>query len=467
MRHLFLCALCLLLASCYGKEQKIVIVSTNDIHAQLDNLPRLATLVERQRAAHPGRVILLDAGDRWTGSPYVDMAPEIGAPIIELLDSLHYDAATLGNHAFDFGQGVLAARMGEMNFPLVLANIHANGEIPQPAPYLFIEVGGVKFALLGLLNTLNGGYPAGLPEHFGAMHFDEPQARALEYRSLADSAEVFVLLSHLGYEADTLLAHQMPELDLIVGGHTHTALPTGHRVGNTLVTQTGGRLKQAGVTTLTLRRGKLVEAENHLVALDTIAPDPRFEAMVARIKNRPELLRPVARLTGGLGKIGLVNLAADVIRSYVQADLAIYNRGGVRLDTLPAGDVRVVDIYSMEPFGNTIQTLDMTLDDLKAFLLSSYNDPAGEFVMPSGFTYTLTIDSATQKATDISIRLVGKPTPSGRYRVAAPDYVFKNFAFDGRGRGTESGVRIASAMEAFLDKRGEYTGDNTPRVEIK
>lgn len=457
---------CVLVVACAPKEQTITLIATNDIHAAIDPFPRLATLVEAERAANPGRVILLDAGDRWSGNPYVDMAPEGGRPIIELMDSLGYDIATLGNHEFDFGQELLQARLDEMSFPVVLANLKANGQIGQPASHRVMEVGGVKIAVLGLVNTLNGGYPAGLPEHFGAMEFAEPLACALEYRSLRDSADVLVLLSHLGYSSDTLLAHRMPELDLIVGGHSHTVLPRGERIAGTLVTQGGNKLRYASVTTLRLRGKKLTGIENRLVSLDTIAPDPRFEAMVAAYKDRPELTAVVGEVTAGMGKTALLNLAADMIRSRVSADLGLYNRGGVRLDTLAPGGVSVAQVYTMEPFGNTIQTIEMSLEELRTFLLNSRNEPGGERVNPSGFTYTMTIDPATDKATDVELRLQ-RTTPSGRYRVAAPDYVFKNFPFAGRGEGRESGIRIASAMEAFLDKHSPYTGDDAIRVEVK
>ena len=103
----FAAASVILLAGCAG-ERRVVIVSTNDIHSSIDNFPRLATLVEELRAAEGAdRVLLVDAGDRWTGNPFVDLASPPLYPIVELMNELGYDVATLGNHEFDWGQRLL------------------------------------------------------------------------------------------------------------------------------------------------------------------------------------------------------------------------------------------------------------------------------------------------------------------------------------------------------------------------
>lgn len=85
--------------ACAPRERTLVLLSTNDIHAQIDRFPQLAAAVEACRDT-VANVVLLDAGDRWTGNPYVDRAQTPGMPIIRLMNRLGYDAATLGNHEF-------------------------------------------------------------------------------------------------------------------------------------------------------------------------------------------------------------------------------------------------------------------------------------------------------------------------------------------------------------------------------
>ncbi len=125
MKRFLALALTVLLSGC-SCEQRVVVVSTNDIHSSIDNFPRLATLVEGLREAEgEDRVLLVDAGDRWTGNPFVDIAPEPLWPIVELQNELGYDVTTLGNHEFDWGQPRLRERIDGMDFPAVLANIES------------------------------------------------------------------------------------------------------------------------------------------------------------------------------------------------------------------------------------------------------------------------------------------------------------------------------------------------------
>lgn len=92
--------LCAALCACAPREKVVIILSTNDIHAQIQNFPQLATAVAECRDT--ASVILVDAGDRWTGNAYVDQA-EGRRPVLELMNELGYDVATLGNHELTWG----------------------------------------------------------------------------------------------------------------------------------------------------------------------------------------------------------------------------------------------------------------------------------------------------------------------------------------------------------------------------
>ena len=121
--------LCAALCACAPREKVVIILSTNDIHAQIQNFPQLATAVAECRDT--ASVILVDAGDRWTGNAYVDQA-EGRRPVLELMNELGYDVATLGNHEFDVGQQTLAEAIGYCRFPVICANmVSENSPIPQ------------------------------------------------------------------------------------------------------------------------------------------------------------------------------------------------------------------------------------------------------------------------------------------------------------------------------------------------
>ena len=112
----------------------------------------------------------------------------------------------------------------------------------------------MKLGFLGLLDTSRGGYPDGRLENFSGVGFSDPLRTALRYRNLKDSCDLLVGLTHLGVDLDSTLAEQMPQLRLIVGGHSHTVLAGGGKsVNGVLITQTGKGLQYAGITRLKFR----------------------------------------------------------------------------------------------------------------------------------------------------------------------------------------------------------------------
>lgn len=164
-----------LLAACAPRERTVVLLSTNDIHARIERFPQLAAAVEACRDT--ARIVfLVDAGDRWTGNAYVDMA-EGRRPILELMNRLGYDAATVGNHEFDPGQGVLGDMLRFAEFPVVCANLLSDTTaVPQPEPCVVVKKHGVKVGFVGVVTNYEGdGHPAGQEAVFRGLSFPDPQ----------------------------------------------------------------------------------------------------------------------------------------------------------------------------------------------------------------------------------------------------------------------------------------------------
>ena len=453
----------LALGSSCCREKTITIISTNDIHGGIDHFPSLATLVKEYRTADSTHLLLLDAGDRWTGNPYVDLAEKPGYPIIELMNALGYQAATLGNHEFDRGQALLQERITESRFPNLVANMQGSdsSDLKTLAPYTIFDVEGTRIALLGLLTTYPNGHPVGKEELFTGLTFFDPEPTALPYKNLRDSCELFIALTHIGIESDSLLATQMPELDLIVGGHSHTVVSDGGKsVNGVVITQTGKGLKYAGVTTVTLRCGKVKKIDNRLVRLDTVAPDPQFAAMVENYKSAPALQKAVGRTQINLLKQDLAGIFGEVMREATGALFAFYNMGGVRIDTLAAGPVTVADIFGMEPFGSTVYTLEMTEAQIKELLLNKFNSEGGEShsidLYPSGFDYTVLTDEAGE---GVDILFSPQLAPDKTYKVALSDYV--QGAYDYSLRGT-----AVPTEQILTDLLIGYFGQNDPIVRV-
>jgi 5'-nucleotidase len=142
----------LLLAGCNDQKcDHIYIISTNDIHSTIDAFPRLATLVAEYETK--GEVLLVDAGDRVSGNAYVDDATEPGIPIIDLMNTIGYDAATLGNHEFDKGSTSIDRAIEVAEFPIVCANVKGLNGATTPLRYTIIESCGIEIGLVGVVDT--------------------------------------------------------------------------------------------------------------------------------------------------------------------------------------------------------------------------------------------------------------------------------------------------------------------------
>ena len=246
-----------------ARQTVLTLLHTNDPHGRVYlpdhavGLTRLGTLVRRVREQMP-HVLLLDAGDLIHGTPE-EKAFE-GKPIISAMNALRYDAATAGNHEFDWGQRVLKQAMDLMQFPLLSANVldkTTGRSWGALKPYIVREVDGVRVAIFGLttLDTIKFEFPTTL----AGLEFADPiaTARALVPRLRADEkADVVIFLSHLGFGPDKELAAAVLGIDVILGGHSHTRLEEQVWVNDTLIQQTGAHGKALGRVDLLIERGK-------------------------------------------------------------------------------------------------------------------------------------------------------------------------------------------------------------------
>ncbi|MEG1934864.1 MAG: metallophosphatase, partial [Rikenellaceae bacterium] len=230
------------------RKADLVIISTCDIHAAIDQIPKLATLVNRKRQENKN-VLLVDAGDQWTGNAHVDYAKMPGKPMIELMNHLSYDAATLGNHSFDYGQRALNDNIKYAKFKIICANISGNNILEEPEPYTFIKIADWKIALLGLLNVDKTTHrTTACVSKLNNLGFEDPVVLAKQFKSLGAKADMFITLSHCGEETDSIICSKVPEMNLIIGGHSHTANKEQKEFYGVVVTHAGSRLEYAGVT---------------------------------------------------------------------------------------------------------------------------------------------------------------------------------------------------------------------------
>ena len=222
-----------------SKNVSITILSTNDVHSQVEEFPsnnkryagkggfaRKSAFIKRMRKEN-ANIVLLDAGDISQGTPYYNM---FGASLqFVMMDSMHYDAMTLGNHEFDNGMDSLAQAISKATFPIVCSNYDFTGTPLEgkTVPYLIIKKQGVKIGIIGLGVELAG---LANKSNYGNTKYLDPIQQANKYAKLLKDkgCSLIIVLSHLGFElksnemSDIILAQKTENIDLIIGGHTHT-----------------------------------------------------------------------------------------------------------------------------------------------------------------------------------------------------------------------------------------------------
>jgi 2',3'-cyclic-nucleotide 2'-phosphodiesterase (5'-nucleotidase family) len=412
----------------------LIIISTNDVHAHLENMPKLGAYVQSQRDSFPN-VIVLSAGDVFSGSPVVDQYQQRGFPMIDMMNHIGYMAHTMGNHEFDYGQVVLKDRIMQADFPFLCANADFSNSVLNGyiKPFVVTKSGGLKLAILGLLQLESNGLPSTLAEHVDTIKFITDRMSVVNnYRSLRDSGHVFIVLSHLGFLGDMVLSTALPEADVIIGGHSHTTLPRGLDTNNILITQTGSYLKNIGRTEIILKNGKVISRKNRLIPVETLAvEDSLLQKLLASYMNNPVLKRVVGRANADItGKDALGNFITDAFVTQNKWDIAFTNNGGIRVPSIPKGNITFEQIYEMDPFANQMMEYMMSADEIREFLKQAFNREKRIELQISGANYTVVRNSAdTTKALDILLTdYNNKPLSAGKkYKVGMSTYIASVF----------------------------------------
>ncbi len=434
----------------------ITIVTTNDIHGQIENFPKLASLIA-EKEKESDAVLVVSAGDYFTGNPYVDYAEERGEPMIRLLNKIGCDVVCYGNHEFDYGQEVLKKRNDEADFEIVCANMNSSASlIGAVNPYHIEEVEGLKICFLGLIETSNGNVqPATNPEHLDNITFTSFTETAPSYAYLADEVDAFIGLTHLGSYDDVDLTSLLPNLDLVIGGHNHVEVCEESLYNDVLITQTGSHLEYAGVATLKFEEGVLVERCYELVELEIrTTEDAEVRAMVEAIETESSFGQVVGTASATIS--GTENVACfmtDAMAEEVNADFAFYNAGGVRNTIIEQGDITFEDILTIEPFSNEIVTFELSLAELKEYVLRSYRqiERIDYYISKGKYEIYETGDGFDINIYDKDNRLL--TNNSEMFTIAVNNYMA--ISDPELGEGVATGYLVTAAMVDFL-------GNNSP-----
>ena len=232
------------LSSCSRKtDRHITILHTNDVHSHIDPFPtdhpnypnlggiaRRATLIDQVRQENPS-TLLLDAGDIFQGTPYFNFFG--GEVEFKLMSKLKYDAATIGNHDFDNGIDGLDNQLPNAAFDFIISNYDLKNTIldGKTSPFKIYKKNDVKIGIFGIGIELNGLVDPLLYKETAYLDPIEITQDMGRYLKIEKGCDLVICLSHLGYHyknknkiSDLSLAQQTQNIDLIIGGHTHTFL---------------------------------------------------------------------------------------------------------------------------------------------------------------------------------------------------------------------------------------------------
>lgn len=434
-----------------GAASRVRVLAINDFHGAL--APRtypwsngrpvggaaaLAAAMDSAAAACGCPTVRLDGGDQYQGTLASNSV--FGRSTVEALNAMGIAAAAIGNHEFDWGIDTLRARLADARYPWLSANLRDSVAGRRPdwvRAWAVVAAGPLRVGVVGYSPAATKSMVKA--DRLAGYTFAGPEALAGPLDSVrATRPDLVVLVAHEGAFCDSLgcrgevvdLARQLPagSVDLIVSGHTHTAVNTV--VNGIPIVQARTNGTTLGVVDLE-REGAgpwraRIRLEN--VYADAVTPDARVAAVVDRYQRAVDSIasRPVATLAAPLTRTGaqhaLGNLIADAQRAAARADLAVMNSSGIRAD-LPAGPVTFGQLFAVQPFGNGLSVVTLPGAVVRELLERAVrrDEPAGHV---SGVTVTYDPTRPEgQRIVDVRLANGRRLDPKRRYTVAVNDYL--------------------------------------------
>ncbi|MBA3889450.1 MAG: 5'-nucleotidase C-terminal domain-containing protein, partial [Gemmatimonadaceae bacterium] len=390
----------------------VVIAATTDVHGRLRawdyyanaadparGLTRAATIVDSLRTAHPGQVVLVDAGDLLQGNPMTYVAARLAAdqphPVAAAMNVMRYDAAAVGNHEFNYGLPLLEKAIGEANFPFLAANAYRVDGTRAYRAWHIVERQGARVAIVGATNP-------------GSMIWDRdnlsgrlvirdivPEVRTAVAEARAAGADVVVTVLHSGLDSpssyDTVttglpsenvsarVAREIPGIDVLVVGHSHQEV-ADTTINGVLVIQPKNWATSVSVAHLALvrsggrwhvsaKRAGLVQAHGHaehqgVVAATAAMHDRTVAYVTAPIGTTAMQWRSdSARLID----TPIVDFTLEVMRRAANAELASTAAFSTDASFGP-GPITVAQVAALYPYENTLRAIRITGRQLRDYL---------------------------------------------------------------------------------------------------
>jgi 2',3'-cyclic-nucleotide 2'-phosphodiesterase (5'-nucleotidase family) len=392
----------------------IVIASTTDVHGRITawdyyadraetirGLTRAATIVDSVRAANPGRVILLDAGDLLQGNPLAYVAAKLSAnranPIIAAMNAMHYDAAAIGNHEYNYGAQYLDTAVKQATFPFLSANTYRldPADVHAYSPWTIVDRAGIK---VGVVGATTPGVTLWDAENIrGRLRYGDivPAVRQAVQEVRGAGAEIVLVTVHSGlnepssYDTVTTgvpsenvaarIASEVPGIDLVLYGHSHKEA-RGTTIGETLLIQPKNWATSVGVAHLTVSRAggrwRVTDKRSDLVQAAGHAEDPAVLAATASIHRETVayVTTPIGttpeRWTADSARVRdtpLIDFILETERKAAGSDLA--STAAFSTDvTMGMGPITIAQVAQLYPYDNTLRAVRITGKQLRDYL---------------------------------------------------------------------------------------------------
>lgn len=355
------------------ESKELTIFHINDPHGQIANFSKIKYIIDLEKAQT--NVVVVCAGDIFSGNPVVDNYSEKGFPMIDLMNKVGFDISVIGNHEFDYGQTVLKNRLNQSQFDWVCANVTMNNTgIPEPFEYKTITKSNVKITFLGLVET-NGKdgdvIPSTHPWRVQNITFQPYASVVSKYNKLkeTENADLYIALTHLGNNADNYLATNFPYFDLIIGGHSHTIV--NQKVNQIPIYQAGSNLNYLGKITLKIKDKKIESTQYELIDLATYPNhNTTLKEEINTYNQNANLDEIIGYASAYHTRNAVGSFYTDALKNELNVDISIQNTGGIRSD-LNEGTITKREIYSIDPFNNGSVVYTLTVQEIKDFLTES------------------------------------------------------------------------------------------------
>jgi len=470
-------------------------LSTNDFHGQLETGKTVSskpvggaaydmTYINDYRALNPLGTSLYDAGDMMQGTPISNLL--WGESVIDVFNHMGYQAATVGNHEFDWGQATLRDRIAQADFPFLLANAFVEGTDTRPSwlqPTAMFTIKGQQVGLIGVTSEYTGmivmaGALDGLE-----LRAPAPIVEELAAQLRAAGADIVVVLAHMpdvygGAVSGEMATLGVPGVDLIVSGHSHSGFSGS--VNGVPIIQAYSSGTAIGVSNLRYDRLNRDIATSNLKVVTTynsgVTPDPAIAALVADYQAdiAPIVNEVIGSTTGVISRgpdrykmeVPMGDLIADAQAWKGGTQIAFMNPGGIRADIAYSAyphDITWGDVYTVQPFDNKLVTMDLTGSQIYDLLEQQFSPPqtSMKLLQQSGLTYTF--DLSQPVGSRITSLALSDGTPilpdSTTYSITCNEFI----ATGGDGFSVFlTGTNVTRIGVSDLDALIEYIQANSP-----